>query len=170
MPRAGACAAGLRQLGSLINSELDRSVRRQGFSSAAFGVLQVLHESGGSAAPHQISDRLAVSRATVTGLLDGLERRRLVRRVRHPDDRRMLRVEMTDRARILLAEMLPEHNRAVGRIFASLGALEQQQLVSLLNRLQAHLRPVRPGVMAPRENKPESTESNSYLRRPIGGP
>jgi len=150
MPRAGACAAGLRQLGSLINSELDRSVRRQGFSSAAFGVLQVLHESGGSAAPHQISDRLAVSRATVTGLLDGLERRRLVRRVRHPDDRRMLRVEMTDRARILLAEMLPEHNRAVGRIFAGLGALEQQQLVSLLNRLQAHLRPVRPGVMAPR--------------------
>jgi len=150
MPRAGACAAGLRQLGSLINSELDRSVRRQGFSSAAFGVLQVLHESGGSAAPHQISDRLAVSRATVTGLLDGLERRRLVRRVRHPDDRRMLRVEMTDRARILLAEMLPEHNRAVGRIFAGLGALEQQQLVSLLNRLQAHLRPVRPGLMAPR--------------------
>ncbi len=150
MPRAGACAAGLRQLGSLISSELDRSVRRQGFSSAAFGVLQVLHESGGSAAPHQISDRLAVSRATVTGLLDGLERRRLVRRVRHPDDRRRLRVEMTDRARILLAEILPEHNRAVGRIFAGLGALEQQQLVSLLNRLQAHLRPVRPGVMAPR--------------------
>jgi DNA-binding MarR family transcriptional regulator len=149
-PCAGACAAGLRQLGSLISTELDRSVRRQGFSSAGFGVLQVLHESGGSAAPHQLSDRLAVSRATVTGLLDGLERRRLVRRVRHPGDRRMLQVEMTDRARVLLAEMLPEHNRAVRRIFAGLGALEQQQLVSLLNRLQAHLRPVQPGLMASR--------------------
>jgi DNA-binding MarR family transcriptional regulator len=149
-PCAGACAAGLRQLGSLISAELDRNVRRQGFSSAAFGVLQVLHESGGWAAPHQLSDRLAVSRATVTGLLDGLERRRLVRRVRHPSDRRMLRVEMTDRARVLLAEMLPEHNRAVGRIFAGLGPLEQQQLVSLLNRLQTHLRPVRPGLMASR--------------------
>jgi DNA-binding MarR family transcriptional regulator len=149
-PCAGACAAGLRQLGSLISTELDRSVRRQGFSGAAFGVLQVLHESGGSAAPHEISDRLAVSRATVTGLLDGLERRRLVRRARHPGDRRMLRVEMTGRAQVLLAELLPEHNRAVGRIFAGLGAPEQQQLVTLLNRLQAHLRPVRPGLTAAR--------------------
>jgi hypothetical protein len=46
--------------------------------------------------------------------------------------------------------MLPEHNRAVGRIFAGLGAPEQQQLRTLLNRLQAHLRPVRAGLMAPR--------------------
>lgn len=149
-PCAGACAAGLRQLGSLVSTELDRSLRRRGFSSAAFGVLQVLHQAGGSAAPHEISDRLAVSRATVTGLLDGLERRRLVRRARHPGDRRMLRVEMTGRAHVLLAEMLPEHNRAVGRIFAGLGAPEQQQLRTLLNRLQAHLRPVRPGQMASR--------------------
>src|SRR5712692_6272330 len=122
MPCAGACAAGLRQLGSLISTELDRSVRRRGFSSAAFNVLQVLQESGGSAAPHEISDRLGVSRATVTGLLDALERRRLVRRTRHPGDRRMLRIEITGRAGTLLTEMLPEHNRAVGRIFAGLGA------------------------------------------------
>ena len=149
-PCAGACAAGLRQLGSLISAELDRSVRRQGFSSAAFNVLRVLQESGGSAAPHEISDQLGVSRATVTGLLDALERRRLVRRVRHAGDRRMLRIEITGRAGALLTEMLPEHNRAVGRIFAGLGATEQQQLVSLLDRLQVHLRPVRPGLMASR--------------------
>jgi DNA-binding MarR family transcriptional regulator len=138
-PGADACAAGLRQLGSLVSTELDRSLRRRGFSSAAFGVLQVLHQSGGSAAPHEISDRLAVSRATVTGLLDGLEHRRLVRRTPDPGDRRRLRVQLTGRARVVLAEMLPAHTRAVHRIFAVLPAADQQQLVELLGRIRARL-------------------------------
>lgn len=139
-PCAGACAAGLRQLSTLVSAELDRSLRRRGFSSAAFNVLQVLRESGGAAAPHEISDRLGVSRATVTGLVDALERRRLVRRARHPGDRRMLRVEITARAGVLLTQMVPEHNRTVRRIFGGLPAADQQQLRTLLGRLQAHLR------------------------------
>jgi len=137
---AGACATGLRQLGSLISAELDRSLHRQGFSSAAFGVLQVLRAVGGSAAPHEISEHLGVSRATVTGLVDGLEGRRLVRRTRDASDRRMLRVALTPRARVLLAELLPEHDRALRRIFAGLRAADQEQLVRLLGRLQSHLR------------------------------
>ena len=137
---AGACATGLRQLGSLISAELDRSLHRQGFSSAAFGVLQVLRVAGGSAAPHEISEELGVSRATVTGLVDGLEGRRLVRRIRDASDRRMLRVALTPRAQVLLAELLPEHDRALRRIFAGLPAADQQQLVRLLGRLQSHLR------------------------------
>ncbi len=136
-----ACAANLVQLGCLISAELDRSFRRRGLSGAAFNVLRVLGQSGGSACPHEISERLFVSRATVTGLIDSLERRRLVRRLPHAQDRRMVRVEITGPARQLLAELMPEHNRALRRLFAGLPVQEQGRLVDLLSRLHTHLRP-----------------------------
>lgn len=134
-----ACAASLRHLGSLIGGELDRCCQRQGLSSAGFSVLQVLQAAGGSAAPHQISDRLGVSRATVTGLLDGLEQRRLVRRTRDDLDRRMRRIVLTPRARALVVDLTPEHDRAMRRMFAGLPAADRRQLVQLLGRLQSHL-------------------------------
>lgn len=135
----GACAAGLVQLGGLISARLERSIGRQGVSSAAYNTLRVLADSGGSACPHEISDRLSVSRATVTGVLDSLEERRLVRRVAHPEDRRMLRVEMTPRARRLLDRLGPEHDRALRRIFAGLPGRDQQRLNVLLTRLRSQL-------------------------------
>ena len=135
----GDCAAGLVQLGSLISARLDRSFGRRGVTSAAFNTLRVLADSGGAACPHEISDRLSVSRATVTGLLDSLEQRRLVRRLPHPEDRRMLRVEMTPQARRLLARLRPEHDRALRRIFAGLPGRDQQRLNALLARLRTQL-------------------------------
>lgn len=137
-PCPGACAAGLVQLASLISARLDRSFGHS-MTSAAFNTLRVLQESGGAACPHEISDRLSVSRATVTGLLDSLEQRRLVRRVPHPEDRRMLRVEITVQARRLLHRLAPEHNRALRRIFAGLPGRDQQRLRALLTRLRAQL-------------------------------
>lgn len=138
-PSPGDCAAGLVQLGSLISAQLDRNFGRRGVTSAAFNTLRVLEASGGAACPYEISDQLSVSRATVTGLLDSLEQRRLVRRVPHPDDRRMLRVEITPLARRLLHRLAPEHDRALRRIFGGLPARDQQRLVALLARLRTQL-------------------------------
>jgi DNA-binding MarR family transcriptional regulator len=45
--------------------------------------------------PSGLGDRLIVTRAIVTGLLDSLERRGLVRRSANPADRRSLVVEIT---------------------------------------------------------------------------
>jgi DNA-binding MarR family transcriptional regulator len=126
-------------MGGLVNARLERSLGRHGVSGAAFNTLQVLAASGGAACPHEISDRLSVSRATVTGVLDSLEQRHLIRRVAHPQDRRMLRVEMTPRARRLLDRLAPEHDRALRRIFAGLPGRDQQRLNVLLNRLRSQL-------------------------------
>ena len=138
-PCPGDCATGLVKLGTLISARLDRSVGPRGLTSAAFNTLRVLRDSGGAACPHEISDRLSVSRATVTGLLDSLEQRRLIRRVPHPQDRRMLRIEMTPLARRLLNRLAPEHDRALRRIFAGLPGRDQQRLHALLTRLRTQL-------------------------------
>jgi DNA-binding MarR family transcriptional regulator len=55
-------------------------------------VLGILKDAGRPCPPNYISERLIVSRATVTGVLDTLVKRGLVRREPHPTDRRMVLV------------------------------------------------------------------------------
>src|SRR3972149_3396185 len=59
-------------------------------------VLGILADSESELPPNEIAERLILSRASVTSLLDSLERRGYVRRRPHPTDRRMLLIELTD--------------------------------------------------------------------------
>ena len=62
----------------------------------------------------------------MTSMLDTLERRGLVRRMPHPDDRRKLLVDVTDEAVAILDEMLPSlHQRERAVIDAALTKEEQ---------------------------------------------
>ena len=74
---------------------IGRLLRPLGVSSAGGLVLGLLRDHG-PMTPSELGDRLIVTRATVTGLLDSLERRGYVRRLPHATDRRSLLVELTD--------------------------------------------------------------------------
>ncbi len=52
-----------------------------------------------------------VTKGTLTGVLDTLERRGLVRRHRHEEDRRLVSVALTEQGRELIARMYPRFNR-----------------------------------------------------------
>ena len=63
--------------------------------SPAGGLVQGILKAAGPAVPAELHcDRLIVSRATVTGALDTLVKRGLVRREPHPTDRRMVLVHL----------------------------------------------------------------------------
>src|SRR5512138_3492487 len=62
-------------------------------------VLGILADLGETLPPNKIAERLIISRASVTSLLDSLERRGYIRRVPHSSDRRMLLIELTDAGR-----------------------------------------------------------------------
>ncbi|MFN2614683.1 MAG: MarR family winged helix-turn-helix transcriptional regulator [Actinomycetota bacterium] len=94
--------------GALLNAELNRKLRAFGLSLATFNVLMILDGDDRPLCPYEIGDRLLVTRGTVTGLLDSLERLGMTRRFAHPDDRRMLLVEMTPKARKTLSKLSAE--------------------------------------------------------------
>ena len=90
---------------------------QQGLSRGEVGVLVALRSAG---PPHRLSptalvNGLMISSAGVTGRLDRLERARLIRRLRDPDDRRGVIVELTakggraiDQAVLAYAQSQPE--------------------------------------------------------------
>src|SRR4051812_17163121 len=76
-------------------------VRERGVPSiTGLMVLEVLRgerkTSGAGLAPSVIADRSVVSRPALSGVMDTLERRGLLRRQPDPDDRRRTIVEITD--------------------------------------------------------------------------
>ena len=89
----------------------------------------------GPRTPAELADAAGVTRATMTGLIDTLERDGLVRREPDPNDRRMMSVRLTTRAETYLKEMLPGHFQTMARLMEPLSEGERKTLVRLLTKV-----------------------------------
>lgn len=95
----------------MLFDQIGRLLRPLKVSAAGGLVLGILRDHG-PMSPSVLSERLIVTRATVTGVLDSLEQRGFVRRSANPSDRRGLVVEITPAGITVLAELrtLVHHN------------------------------------------------------------
>lgn len=87
--------------------------------------------------PSDLASRAGVTRATVTGLLDVLERQRLVKREHAQLDGRMVRVRLTPRGQQFLEGILPDYYRRVGNLMGQLSEQEKHVLTGLLRQVNA---------------------------------
>jgi DNA-binding MarR family transcriptional regulator len=123
-----------------------------GISQGRFGVLMLLWRSSeprngdipitqppcGPRTPAELADAAGVTRATMTGLIDTLERDGYVVREPDPSDRRMLLVRLTKKAENFLARFLPVHFRGASEVMGALTESERKTLVRLLGKIQHH--------------------------------
>jgi DNA-binding MarR family transcriptional regulator len=106
-------------------------------SPSARGVLAVVEGAGEPLEPSVIAERLVITTGSMTSLLDNLEKRGLVRRLPHPEDRRKLLIDITADAQAIIDELLPTlHARERDVIGAALTASEQRTLLRMLAKLQ----------------------------------
>ena len=138
--RSSQCAEYLVATSELLLNNLTSLLRPLDVTPASGLVLSMLADSEDPLPPHEIAERLIVSRATVTGLVDSLERRRLVERRPHPTDRRMLLVEITERGREAVHELRPIVHRHHRIWFDVLDDGEKEVLKEVLERVQDKLR------------------------------
>lgn len=136
---ATECVVNLIRAGSLTTTAVGVHFRRHGISGAAFNLLMILRGAGRPLSPHEIGERQLVTRGTVTGLLDTVEKQGFVRRLPHPDDRRMLLVEITDTGRELLDAVCVELFPAQAQMLSALSAADKEALVQLLGAVQDSL-------------------------------
>lgn len=81
------------------------------------------------------AQRLGIDRTTMVALLDGLERKRLVARRPHPDDRRKNAVELTGHGREVLESATRAVEAAEEAFLAPLPGDDARALRDLLDRL-----------------------------------
>jgi DNA-binding MarR family transcriptional regulator len=87
--------------------------------------------------PSDLSSRLMVTTGAMTNVLDRLEQRRLIRRVRNPADRRSVIVEATEAGSKLWHAAVNDLGGREAEAVHALSRSEQQQLNRLLRKLLA---------------------------------
>lgn len=121
--------------GFLCRQFLSRRLKSYDLSGQAFSVLLTLETLPDRRLPmNDIGHRLGVTRANVTGLVDTLEKRRLVARRPSERDRRVTHVVLTATGRQRIRSILPAHFRTVRRLFDNFNTAEKAQFAGLLDR------------------------------------
>lgn len=110
----------------------NKGVRQHGLSSAGREVLAIIEGAGNPLSPSVIARRMIVSTATLTSVLDTLERRGLVTRSPDPVDRRRLLIDITVEGRAFVDDFLPEIVALQTAALRSLGEADRGRLLGLL--------------------------------------
>jgi DNA-binding MarR family transcriptional regulator len=105
-----------------------------------FNLLMMLkHCAVGKATPADLAEKTGVTRATITGLLDGLEKEGLVERRPDPENRRSIQVKLTAAGQEFLDRVRPGYCRWFTSVVEPLNQDERQQLLVLLEKIQLRL-------------------------------
>jgi MarR family 2-MHQ and catechol resistance regulon transcriptional repressor len=88
---------------------------------------------------HELGELLLVSKANITGLIDHLEEKDLVKRVISARDRRARFARITKKGEALLDEVVPVHYQNVKRLLNDLTNGDKQMLIKLLRKARASL-------------------------------
>ena len=103
-----------------------------------WGVLAMLKEQDGRN-QMEIACLHFRDKANITRLLDGLERRDLVRREQDPNDRRNNLIFLSQNGNVMFDRLLPIVKRTLEKVADPLSPEELALLKSLLHRLHDHL-------------------------------
>jgi DNA-binding MarR family transcriptional regulator len=122
----------------MLFARIGRLLRPLGVSAAGGLVLGILRDNG-PMSPSELGERLIVSRAAVTGLLDSLERRGFINRSANPADRRSLVVEITPAGLTVVQELRTLVHRNEKEWLGALTDDELRTYIGLLHRIQDNL-------------------------------
>lgn len=102
-----------------------------------FDVLAALRRAGDPYAlsPGQLGSQTMVTSGTMTNRVDRLEARGLVKRERDPNDRRGVRVVLTDDGRAIVDQALTDLLDSEQAILEDLSVVEQKELAGMLRTL-----------------------------------
>jgi len=158
-PSAAEAFLHLLHTGDELFGVSDRNLSSHNISHGRFGVLMLLWRSmqpraarllgadectPGPRTPAELADASGVTRATMTGLIDTLERDGFVKREPDTHDRRMMSVRLTPAGEKFLIGFLPGHFKAIAALMSPLSESERKTLVGLLGKIQQQANAMNP--------------------------
>jgi MarR family 2-MHQ and catechol resistance regulon transcriptional repressor len=124
----------LARASEAVAARLQRDLAGKRLTTSQFGVIEALLHLG-PLCQGELAGKLLRSGASMTSVVEGLEKRGLVVRQRTEEDKRFVRVALTGKGRRLIQEIFPAHAETVTRLFSVLTEEEQEQLRRLCRKL-----------------------------------
>jgi DNA-binding MarR family transcriptional regulator len=132
---ANECMVEVVRAGTAFAALANRVLSGYQLSAAARQALAVLDGAGEPLRPTEIARRLIISTASVTSLLDTLERRELVERRPDPNDRRGLLIAITPAAQHLVRQYVPQIVALQTAVMNDIDEHDRQQVIAVLRRI-----------------------------------
>lgn len=138
-PSATEAVLLLLRAGDDLTAKFQEYMHHFGVSSGGFSLMMLLVNKGTGeflqCSPAELADRSGVSRATVTGVLDTLERAGLVMREPDLNDRRMVMVRLTPKGQDVIMRMLPVHFKYMADFMRDFSEEERSMLSQLCRKI-----------------------------------
>ncbi|WP_417542885.1 MarR family winged helix-turn-helix transcriptional regulator [Methylophaga thalassica] len=119
---------------------LDNFLRRYDLLQGRWWVLILLmREDSFISSPSKLAEQSGVSRATMTGLLDGLAREGLIQRIVDEKDKRQTQIKLTKKGQQKLDEVMPDYYQRLGQLMSVIDKEQGQVLMGVLAKLKRNL-------------------------------
>lgn len=105
-------------------------------TDAHFNVLNLLAYATSPVSQRELADQLLTDKSAVTGLIDRMEKKQLLRRTAAPDDRRVYHLQLTPKGRKLWQTVRPAYVKEVEKLFSIIPAAQRPALLDNLQRLK----------------------------------
>lgn len=135
-PAALAAAQDLLRVAKRMLGAFGDAFAAHGLSPGRYAVLMALDVRRPSLAPSEIAEQLGVTRATVTGLIDGLTRDGLVTLAAAEADRRRKAIMLTPKGETLIDQAIPDIFRRMADLTAPLNSDERRSALRLLGKVE----------------------------------
>lgn len=128
---------------SLISKASFRYFRTFKITDAQFNALmQLKYATRQELSQIELSRRLVVNRANITGLIDRLGKIGLVKRTYPPEDRRVIIVRITEKGLALLDKLEPGYFEHVNKLMEHMGKQGMKQLIQYLETIRNNLKKI----------------------------
>lgn len=125
----------LQRCTSIVSGEVHKILGPHNLTVSQFGVLEALYVYG-PMYQRDLAEQILKTTGNITTVIDNLEKRDLVKRVREVKDRRYFQVVLTPEGDKLIRKIFPLHVKRVQQVLDLLAPEEQEEFKRLCLKLE----------------------------------
>lgn len=118
----------LRKVTTDFEINLDSFFSRYNLSSGRFTLMLLLRRTPEGLMPSELAQKVGVTQATISGLINSLEKANIVQRLSHKRDGRSFVIRLTESGTELCNTVLPEYHTRISHFWSHFQVEEKKQL------------------------------------------
>jgi len=131
----------LRHISGAIKQNGRKILNNYPITSPQFIALQWLMEEG-NLTIGELSQKTGLAFSTTTDLVDRMEKNKLVKRIKDDKDRRVVRIEVLDKGREIIKEVIHKRQDFLGEVLDTFSSSQVNDLIDLLKVLQESMKDI----------------------------
>lgn len=117
-----------------MNDVVNKYIAKQGLNPTEFAVLELLYHKGEQPL-QQIGGKILLASGSITYVVDKLEQKEFLERIACKNDRRVTFAKITEKGKIFIESIFPDHEKKIDDIMNVLTSEEKEMATELIKKI-----------------------------------